>query len=146
AHTSAASHAARRDAFAAQTSRGCCGAPDRGKTRSPPAKSREKADAKSTSRIIEVMPAAEEALARLAGIPNLTVSRDMPLANCTRFGIGGPADVYAETGDEEVFITALAVARESGLPMVVIGGGTNLIVSDDGFRGVVLRFRGEILS
>jgi UDP-N-acetylmuramate dehydrogenase len=92
------------------------------------------------------MPATEGALARLAEIPNLTVSTDVPLSRYTRFGIGGPADLYAETCGVEPFVAALAVARSSGLPLVVIGGGTNLIVSDDGFRGIVLRYRGERLT
>jgi UDP-N-acetylmuramate dehydrogenase len=89
------------------------------------------------------MPTPEEAQARLAGIPNLTVSRDTPLSRYTRFGIGGPADLYAETKSVEAFIAATAAARESGLPTMVIGGGTNLIVSDTGFRGIVLRYRAD---
>ncbi|HLH20813.1 MAG TPA: UDP-N-acetylmuramate dehydrogenase [Bryobacteraceae bacterium] len=92
-----------------------------------------------------MMPIAEETRARLAGIPNLTVSADTPLAPYTRFGIGGPADLYAETASVEAFIAAVAAARETGIPVVVIGGGTNLIVSDDGFRGMVLRYRGDAL-
>jgi UDP-N-acetylmuramate dehydrogenase len=82
----------------------------------------------------------EETLKRLAAIPQVTVSRDAPLSRYTRFAIGGPADIYAETAHVESFITALHVARSSGLPHVVIGGGTNLIVSDEGYRGIVLRF------
>jgi UDP-N-acetylmuramate dehydrogenase len=91
------------------------------------------------------MPALEETQARLAAIPNLTVSADAPLSLYTRFGIGGPADVYAETSSAEAFIAAMAEARSSGLPTVVIGGGTNLIVSDRGFRGIVLRYRADRL-
>src|SRR5215475_2305292 len=87
------------------------------------------------------MPTTEETLARLAGIPNLTVSADTPLAPHTRFGIGGPADLYAETCSPEAFAAAVQTAREAGVPVMVIGGGTNLIVSDAGFRGLVLRFR-----
>jgi UDP-N-acetylmuramate dehydrogenase len=98
------------------------------------------------SLIIEVMPDTEEARARLAGIPNVTVLTGVPLSRYTRFGIGGPADLYAETGDVEAFVAALEAARSSGLPTVVIGGGTNLIVSDGGFRGIVLRYRGERLT
>ncbi len=82
----------------------------------------------------------EETLARLAAIPELTVLPGAPLSRYTRFAIGGPADLYAETASAEAFIAALHVARESGQPYVVIGGGTNLIVSDEGFRGTVLRF------
>jgi len=95
--------------------------------------------------IIEVMPTTEETRARLAGIPNLTVSAGTPLARYTRFGIGGPADLYAETGSVEAFIASIEAARETGIPMMVIGGGTNLIVSDQGFRGLVLRYRGDSL-
>jgi UDP-N-acetylmuramate dehydrogenase len=91
------------------------------------------------------MPITEETRLRLAEIPNLTVFTDAPLSRYTRFGIGGPADLYAETENEEAFKAALASARASGMEVVVIGGGTNLIVSDAGFRGVVLRYRGERL-
>ncbi|MFN7999155.1 MAG: UDP-N-acetylmuramate dehydrogenase [Bryobacteraceae bacterium] len=79
-------------------------------------------------------------LARLSEIPNLTVFRDAPLSAYTRFAIGGPADIYAETDNVNSFIQALAVARASGRDYMVMGGGTNLIVSDAGFRGIMLRF------
>ena len=91
------------------------------------------------------MPTTEETRARLAEIPNLTVFTDAPLSRYTRFGIGGPADLYAETGNVEAFVAALAAARASGIPTMVIGGGTNLVVSDGGFRGIVLRYRGDRL-
>jgi len=91
------------------------------------------------------MPTTEETLARLAGIPDLNVSTDTPLSRYTRFGIGGPADIYAETSSVEAFIAALAAARSSGIETMVIGGGTNLIVSDRGFRGIVLRYRADRL-
>src|SRR5690242_6952269 len=92
------------------------------------------------------MPAAEEAHARLAEIPNLTVSAGTLLARYTRFGIGGPADLYAETADAQAFIAALTAARASGIEIAVIGDGTNLIVSDRGFRGLVLRYRAARLQ
>ncbi|HEY1238961.1 MAG TPA: UDP-N-acetylmuramate dehydrogenase [Bryobacteraceae bacterium] len=92
------------------------------------------------------MPTTEEAQARLAGIPNLTVSTGTLLSRYTRFGIGGPADLYAETDDAEAFIAALAAARAGGVPTAVIGDGTNLIVSDSGFRGLVLRYRADRLQ
>jgi UDP-N-acetylmuramate dehydrogenase len=94
---------------------------------------------------MKAMPATEETRARLAAIPNLTVSSHTPLAPYTRFGIGGPADLYAETASVEAFIAALAAARASGMPTMIIGGGTNLIVSDSGYRGIVLRYRGDRL-
>ena len=91
------------------------------------------------------MPVDHETIQRLAAIPNLTVSQGALLSGHTRFAIGGPADVYAETASEESFIEALHVARSSGMALSVIGDGTNLIVSDAGFPGIVLRFTaGEI--
>src|SRR5690349_4148523 len=93
-----------------------------------------------------MMPTSEETQLRLAGIPNLTVSAQTPLAPYTRFGIGGPADLYAETCSPDAFAAALRVARDSGTRVMVIGGGTNLIVSDDGFRGLVLRYRADRIT
>jgi UDP-N-acetylmuramate dehydrogenase len=91
------------------------------------------------------MPFPEPARERLESIPGLAVSLDTPLARYTRFGIGGPADIYAETESVEAFIAALEAARAAAIDTVIIGGGTNLIVSDRGFRGLVLRYRGERL-
>src|SRR5689334_17527034 len=79
-----------------------------------------KPDAMNPPFIINVMPTAEEAHGRLAGIPNLTVLTDAPLSRYTRFGIGGPADLYAETENAEAFIAAWQEARSSGIPTVVI--------------------------
>lgn len=86
------------------------------------------------------MPITEEAQLRLAGIFNLTVSVRTPLALYTRFGIGGPADLFAETASPDAFAAAIREACAAGVPVMVIGGGTNLIVSDEGFRGLVLRY------
>jgi len=81
----------------------------------------------------------EETFAELSALPDTTVLRNVPLSRYTRFGIGGPADLFAETAAPESFMRAWRIARESGLETVVIGAGTNLIVSDAGFRGVVLK-------
>ena len=80
-----------------------------------------------------------EVFETLNALPGLTVLRDAPLPRYTRFGIGGPADLFVEAGDPERFAQALQLAKASGLDTVVIGGGTNLIVADEGFRGVVLK-------
>ncbi len=81
----------------------------------------------------------QETFAQLSALPETTVLRDVSLSAYTRFGIGGPADLFAETPDPGSFMRAWRIARSSGLDTVVIGGGTNLIVSDAGFRGVVLK-------
>lgn len=76
----------------------------------------------------------------LDGIGGLSISENAPLSLHTRFGIGGPARFFVEASTEEGFAGALRVIRHGGCPHVVIGGGTNLIVSDHGFDGFVLRF------
>ena len=92
------------------------------------------------------MTLVRETLERLSGLPEIRTQRDAPLSRYTRFGIGGPADIYAETGNPETFIAALRIAHESGLETVVIGSGTNLIVADTGFRGVVLKLANERIA
>ena len=82
----------------------------------------------------------EETIQSLAAIDNLQVTAGAPLACYTRFGIGGPAAVLAETARVQSFMAALEIARAGGMPVAVIGGGTNLIAADGGFPGVVLRF------
>jgi UDP-N-acetylmuramate dehydrogenase len=76
----------------------------------------------------------------LENIPGLKLRPNAPLSEYTRFGVGGPARLYAETASEPSFIAAVDSLRAAGEPFTVIGDGTNLIVSDEGFTGAVLRF------
>jgi UDP-N-acetylmuramate dehydrogenase len=92
------------------------------------------------------MPIASDTADRLQELAGLRVSAHVPLSLYTRFGIGGPADLFVETASHESFQQAMVIASESGLPHVVVAGGTNLIVSDSGFRGIVLRFTGARLD
>ncbi len=66
----------------------------------------------------------------------------MPLSGYTRFGIGGPADVLIETPDPAEFLSELRAVEG---PHLVLGGGTNLLVSDEGYRGTVLRYLGSAI-
>jgi UDP-N-acetylmuramate dehydrogenase len=86
------------------------------------------------------MPTTQNALEILSAVPKLSIKQSVPLSQYTRFGIGGPADILADAGEEAAFAKAFELARLSGLPFTVLGQGTNLIVSDDGFRGIVLRY------
>ena len=88
----------------------------------------------------------EETIQSLAATRNLQVTAGAPLASYTRFGIGGTAAVVAETAHVPSFLQAIETARASGMPVVVIGGGTNLIVADQGFPGVVLRFTSDRIA
>jgi UDP-N-acetylmuramate dehydrogenase len=86
------------------------------------------------------MPTLPSALEALASLPLLELKEQAPLSQYTRFGIGGPALALGDTADESTFLEALTIARESGVPLAVLGAGTNLIVSDHGFDGIVLRY------
>src|SRR5258708_10190139 len=79
-------------------------------------------------------------LERLTAIPNLQVCQDVPLARHTRVAIGGPARILADASTEAALAAAIDAIRTGGVPLSVIGGGTNLVVSDAGFDGVVLRY------
>jgi len=73
-------------------------------------------------------------------LPDVSLRYAAPLSEYTRFGIGGPADLLVETGNPESFAVAIHWLRTRQLPHVVLGGGTNLVVADGGYAGVVLRF------
>lgn len=62
-----------------------------------------------------------------------------PLSRHTSFRIGGPAAWFARAFRAEQIAAALAVAKRAGIPALVLGGGTNLLVSDAGFDGLALR-------
>jgi UDP-N-acetylmuramate dehydrogenase len=63
---------------------------------------------------------------------------DVPLAPYTTFQIGGPARWFAEAASEDDIAAGVAFARDRQLPLFVLGGGSNLLVSDAGFPGLVL--------
>lgn len=69
--------------------------------------------------------------------------REEPLRLHTRFELGGPAEFLVDVAARESLPRALDLARSSGLPLVVLGGGSNLVVADVGLPGIVFRFRGE---
>jgi len=65
--------------------------------------------------------------------------RDEPLSRHTSMRVGGPADLFFEVETADDLARRVRFARRRGLPLFVIGGGTNLVVSDRGVRGVVLK-------
>ncbi len=72
---------------------------------------------------------------RRAGVEFL---RDEPLAKHTTFRIGGPAEWFAAAATLEQLETLAEVALAYGVPLTVLGGGSNLLVSDAGIRGLVV--------
>jgi len=67
------------------------------------------------------------------------VETDAPLASLTWFGIGGRADVLVRPQDEASLATLLRRCHQSGIPVRVLGSGANLLVSDEGVDGVVVK-------
>ncbi len=67
------------------------------------------------------------------------VRASMPLAELTSFRIGGPADLFVNVEDEAELMHAKAAAYRASVPCFCLGAGTNLLVSDRGMRGLVVR-------
>ncbi|MDI9613821.1 MAG: UDP-N-acetylmuramate dehydrogenase [Acidobacteriota bacterium] len=68
-----------------------------------------------------------------------TIEENVPLAPYTTIGVGGPARFFARVADEAGLMDSLAFARARACPIFVLGGGSNLVVSDRGFEGLVLK-------
>lgn len=81
-----------------------------------------------------VSPAAQLALARLRGFSRA----DEPLAPLTTYRVGGPAAVFATPRTLDELGAVAAAAAEAGLPVLVLGRGSNLLVADDGFEGIAV--------
>ena len=69
---------------------------------------------------------------------SIRIQEAVPLAPYTTFRIGGPARYFCEITTESALIEAVEFARHRSLPTFVLGGGSNLLVSDSGFNGLVL--------
>ncbi|MBQ7639025.1 MAG: UDP-N-acetylmuramate dehydrogenase [Clostridia bacterium] len=64
---------------------------------------------------------------------------DEPLSSRCSFNIGGPADVFFTPFDEGALIKALRFCKETAVPFYVLGNGSNVLISDKGLRGIVIR-------
>src|SRR4051812_49567788 len=72
------------------------------------------------------------------------VERDYPLSRLTTVRAGGSADFFARPEPQERVTELLAWADGDGLPVGVVGSGSNLLVADDGFHGLALKLAGEL--
>jgi UDP-N-acetylmuramate dehydrogenase len=82
----------------------------------------------------------ESVLAATAGVQS--VRRNAPLAPLTTFKVGGPADWLIDVHDAAAVEPVIAIAREASVPLTILGGGSNVLISDAGVRGIVLRVHG----
>lgn len=67
------------------------------------------------------------------------------LSRHTSFRIGGPADLYLQPQTTAELISALTLLRERDIPYFLLGRGTNILVTDSGFRGAVIRLDGDFV-
>lgn len=76
---------------------------------------------------------------RLAGIIGADrIRTGEPMSGHTTFRVGGPADYYVEPETEEELSRVLALCRETGQEFMILGNGSNLLVGDGGYRGVMI--------
>ncbi|HOF42727.1 MAG TPA: FAD-binding protein, partial [Candidatus Moranbacteria bacterium] len=73
----------------------------------------------------------------------INIEKNAPLAPMSSFKIGGNADFYAEVKTVSELKEALKFAKENRLDFYVLGGGTNVLFSDKGFSGLIIRIRNE---
>lgn len=85
-----------------------------------------------------------DALVAVVGAGRVLVNA--PLAHLTTFKVGGPADILFESRTAEEVVTTLKLAHVHGVPVTMLGGGSNVLIGDRGIRGLVLRPRGGAVS
>lgn len=69
------------------------------------------------------------------------VQKNVSLAPYTTFKIGGKAKYFYEAKSKEDLVKAIKAAKEAGLPFFILGGGSNILVSDKGFNGLVIKIQ-----
>lgn len=74
------------------------------------------------------------------------IRENVTLASYTSFNIGGPAKYFLEVTEDEQIIHGVNLAQEHGMNYFILGGGTNLLVSDNGFDGLVLYMKNKELT
>jgi UDP-N-acetylenolpyruvoylglucosamine reductase len=74
------------------------------------------------------------------------LQRNFPLARLTTVRTGGAADWFARPGDEKELLALLAWAAAEGLALGTVGSGSNLLIADDGFRGLAMKLDGDLAT
>ncbi len=79
-----------------------------------------------------------------ASAPPRGVQRDVPLARFATIRTGGPAELFARADAPERLVELLAWAHEQQISVAVLGSGSNVLIADDGVRGLVLKLEGAL--
>ncbi len=72
-------------------------------------------------------------------LPEKQVKLDEPMKKHTNFKIGGNADIFITAKKNDEILTVLKLAKENDVKLTILGNGSNVLVSDEGIRGVVLK-------
>jgi UDP-N-acetylmuramate dehydrogenase len=69
----------------------------------------------------------------------ITILENEPLSKHTNMRVGGPADYFVEVKTQEELIEAIEKAKSLKVPHFILGGGTNIVIGDRGYRGMVIK-------
>ena len=83
-------------------------------------------------------------LSQIVGKDNVLV--DEPMSEHTTFKVGGPADIFVTPDDADELADVLEACREADVPYFVLGCGSDLLVSDEGYRGVIISMTEEFIG
>ena len=82
-----------------------------------------------------------ESIAR--ALTDLGAKQNVPLSELVSFRVGGPAAFVLQTGEEGALCRALDICRDEHIPVILLGNGTNVLPSDEGFSGLILQLSGD---
>jgi UDP-N-acetylmuramate dehydrogenase len=85
-------------------------------------------------------------IAAAAALLGERAQRDVPLGPMTTYRVGGPAALFAELATEADVDAVRAAVLETGVPVLVVGNGSNLLVADRGFAGLALHLAGDFAT
>ncbi len=78
-------------------------------------------------------------------LPQERIQSDVLMSENTTMRVGGPADLFVSPRNEDEILETVNICRTEGIPFIVLGNGSNVMFSDEGYRGVVLHL-GKTLS
>ena len=77
------------------------------------------------------------------GINKENILLDEPMSKHTSFKVGGAADIFVKAYSVDEIKCVLKISKENNIPLFILGNGTNLLVKDEGFKGIVLQVKLE---
>jgi len=74
------------------------------------------------------------------------MKRNVTLARFTSWRIGGPADLFFDAQTKEELVSSIVEAKKRGIPVYILGGGTNVLISDSGVQGLVVKNHTSVIT